>query len=77
MENYSFEQFWKDLNDGYQLYFDYMDIRYLIYKMQKNCYKKEMITENSKSPQPKNEIMTLKGVKDMFDFMENFEYKVL
>ena len=45
--------------------------------MQKNCYKKEMVTENSKSPQPKNEIMTLKGVKDMFDFMENFEYKVL
>ena len=24
MEKYSFEQFWKDLNEGYQLYFDYM-----------------------------------------------------
>ena len=36
--DYSFSQFWKDLDDGYQIYFDYMDIRYLIYKMQKNCY---------------------------------------
>ena len=57
MENYSFEQFWMDLRDGYQIYFDYMDVRYLIYKMQKNCYKKEMITELKKSPLQKNEII--------------------
>lgn len=76
MENYSFKHFWKDLDDGYQIYFDYMDIRYLIYKMQKNCYKKEMISEKPKCPHQKNEIMTLKGVKDLFDYMENFEYKV-
>ena len=44
MENYSFEQFWKDLDDGFQVYFDYMEMRYLIYKMKKNCYKKELIT---------------------------------
>ena len=75
MENYSFEQFWIDLRDGYQIYFDYMDVRYLIYKMQKNCYKKEMITELKKSPLPKNEIITLKRVKELFDFMSNFEYK--
>ena len=77
MNNYSFEQFWKDLDDGYQICFDYMEIRYLIYKMQKNCYKKEMITEKEKCPQPKNEIITLKRVRELFDFMENFEYKVL
>lgn len=75
-KEYSFQQFWKDMNDGYQIYFDYMEVRYLIYKMQKNCYKKEMITELKKSPLQKNEIMTLKGVRDMFDFMSNFEYKV-
>ena len=75
MDNYSFEQFWVDLRDGYQIYFDYMDVRYLIYKMQKNCYKKEMITELKKSPLPKNEIITLKRVRELFDFMSNFEYK--
>ena len=75
-KEYSFQQFWKDLNDGYQIYFDYMEVRYLIYKMQKNCYKKELITELKKSPLQKNEIMTLKGVRDMFDFMSNSEYKV-
>ena len=77
MENYTFNQFWKDLDNGYQIYFDYMDIRYLIYKMQKNCYKKEMITIKEKSPLQKNEIITLKRVKELFEFMENFEYKGL
>lgn len=77
MENYTFQQFWKDLDDGYQIYFDYMEIRYLIYKMQKNCYKKEMITEKAKCPIQKHEIITLKHVKELFDFMENFEYKSL
>ena len=41
MEDYSFEQFWMDLRDGYQIYFDYMDVRYLIYKMQKIAIKKK------------------------------------
>lgn len=76
MEEYGFKQFWKDLNDGYQIYFDYMDVRYLIYKMQKNCYKKEMVTELKKSPLQKNEIITLKRVQELFEFMTNFEYKV-
>ena len=75
MEDYTFEKMWVDLRDGYQIYFDYMDVRYLIYKMQKNCYKKEMITELKKSPLPKNEIITLKRLKELFDFMSNFEYK--
>ncbi len=77
MENYSFEQFWKDLDDGYQIYFDYMDMRYLIYKMKANCYKKELISSKEKCPQQKNEIITLKSVKDLFEFMENFEYRSL
>ena len=77
MKSYTFPQFWKDLDSGYQLYFDYMDIRYLIYKMQKNCYKKEMITDKPKCALPKNEIITLKRVRELFEFMENIEYKVL
>ncbi len=75
MEKYSFERFWKDLDDGYQIYFDYMDIRYLIYKLKKNCYKKEMITVKDKCPLIKNEIITLKRVKELFEYMENLEYK--
>ena len=75
MEEYNFKQFWKDLNDGYQIYFDYMGIRYLIYKMQKNCYKKEIVTELKKSALQKNEIITLKRVQELFEFMSNFEYK--
>ena len=47
MEDYSFEKFWKDLDDGYQIYFDYMDIRYLIYKLKKNCYKKELLQKRN------------------------------
>lgn len=77
MENYSFEQFWKDLDDGFQIYFDYMDLRYLIYKMKKNCYKKELVTEVEKCPHQKNEIVTLKYVRDLFEHMSNFEYKYL
>ena len=75
MQDYSFEKFWKDLDDGYQIYFDYMDIRYLIYKLKKNCYKKEMITVKEKCPHTKHEIITLKRVKELFDFMENIEYR--
>ncbi len=75
MEQYTFEKFWKDLNDGYQIYFDYMDIRYLVYKLKKNCYKKEMITTKEKCPLQKNEIITLKRLKELYEFMENFEYK--
>ena len=56
-------------------HFSCLEIRYLIYKLKKNCYKKEMITVKDKCPHTKNEIITLKRVKELFDFMENFEYK--
>ncbi len=40
-KEYSFQQFLERFEyDGYQIYFDYMEVRYLIYKMQKNCYKR-------------------------------------
>ena len=42
-KNYSFQMFWEDLNNGFQIYYTYMDCRYLIYKMTKNCYKNELI----------------------------------
>ena len=71
MDNYTFNNFWKDLDDGL-----YMDKKYLIYKLTKNCYRQELIKDNNeKSPHPKMSILTLKRVKELFDYMEEFEYK--
>lgn len=76
MDNYTFSNFWKDLDDGLEIYYKYMDKKYLIYKLTKNCYRQELIKDNNeKSPHPKMSILTLKRVKELFDYMEEFEYK--
>lgn len=76
MENYTFNNFWKDLDDGLEIYYQYMGRKYLIYKLTKNCYRQELIKDNNeKSPHPKMSILTLKRVKELFDYMEDFEYK--
>lgn len=76
MQEYTFNHFWKDLDDGLEIYYNYMDKRYLIYKLTKNCYKQELITDpNEKSPHPKMSILTLKRVKELFEFMTEFEYR--
>lgn len=77
MDNYTFNHFWKDLNDGLEIYYTYMGNRYLIYKLTKNCYKQELISKDEKNPQPKIAIVTLKTVKELYDFMEDFEYKIM
>jgi hypothetical protein len=74
-DGYTFERFWEDLNNGFQIYYTYMDSRYLIYKMTKNCYKNELIESKPKSPHQKNAMLTLKRVRELFDFMEDLEYK--
>ena len=77
MGDYTFEQFWYELNIGYQLYFNYLDNRYLLTKVTKNCYSQELISSSKdKSPHPKLTMLTLKRVKEMFPFMKNIEYKV-
>lgn len=76
MENYTFNNFWKDLDDGLEIYYQYMGRRYLIYKLTKNCYRQELIKDNNeKSPHPKMSMLTLKRVRELFDYMEEFEYK--
>ena len=75
-KDYKFEQLWKDLDTGYQIYFTYMDVRYLLVKLKKNCYSKEVIQSKDKSPHPKMQIVTLKTVSELFPYMENIEYKV-
>ena len=75
-KNYTFEQFWEDLDDGFQIYYKYMDKKYLLYKVTKNCYKQELLTIEQKSPIQKNAMLTLKRVKELFPYMEELEYKV-
>ena len=76
MEGYTFERLWKELNEGYQIYYTYMNRRYMLSKLDKNCYSRELINKNDKSPHPKNQIVTLKTIKELFDFMEDIEYKI-
>ena len=76
MGNYTFNNFWKDLDDGLEIYYQYMGRKYLIYKLTKNCYRQELIKDNNeKSPHPKMSMLTLKRVRELFDYMEEFEYK--
>ena len=74
-KNYTFEMFWEDLDNGFEMYYNYMDCRYLIYKLGKNCYKNELIEAKPKSPHQKSAMLTLNRVKELFEFMENLEYK--
>lgn len=76
MEQYTFERLWKELDEGYQIYYTYMEKRYLLSKLAKNCYSRELVNHNGKGPHPKSQIVTLKAVKELFEFMEDIEYKV-
>ena len=74
-KEYTFEMFWEDLDNGFQIYYWYMDCQYLIYKLSKNCYKNELVEAPPKCPHQKNAVLTLKRVKELFDYMVRFEYK--
>lgn len=76
MNDYTFERLWKELNEGYQIYYTYMGNQYMLSKLDKNCYARELVSYNGKGPHPKRQIVTLKAVKELFDFMEDIEYKV-
>ena len=75
MQEYTFNHFWKDLDDGLEIDYTYMNQRYMIYKLTKNCYKQELIDRDEKSPHPKMSMLTLKRVKELFEHMTDFEYK--
>lgn len=76
MEGYTFERLWKELSQGYQIYYTYMEKRYLLAKLDKNCYSKKLVSVDEKGPHPKTQIVTLKSVKELFPFMEEIEYKI-
>ena len=75
-EKYTFERLWKELNEGYQIYYTYMEKRYLLTKLKPNCYSRDLVSTEQKQPHPKHQIVTLKSIRELFDFMEDIEYKV-
>ena len=74
-KNYSFEYFFEDLKNGFQIYYTYLDCKFLIYKMDKNCYKVDLVEAPPKSPMQMTQIFTLKRVKEIFPFMKDIQYK--
>ena len=75
--NYSFEQLYKDLRDGYQIYYTYVGNRYVLFKTAENCYTQKLLSNNKKNPQPRMLMLTLKRVREMFPNMEDIEFKVV
>ena len=76
MENYTFDHLIQDLNSGYNIYFTYMDNRYILSKVAENAYAQELLTIKEKSPHPKMNIISLKVIKENFKHMTDFEYAV-
>lgn len=74
--NYTFERLDNELNNGFQIYFTYVDNRYLVFKTTENCYTQKLISVHDKNPQPRMAMITRRRLKEIFPFMENIEYKV-
>ena len=72
---YTFEQFSNDLDNGYKILFDYVRNRYVIYKVQDNCYMQELVEQKSRNPMPPKSMITFKAIKDMFPHFTDVEYK--
>ena len=73
--NYSFEEFKQNLDDGYEIYYNYVNNRYLLFKTTENCYTQKLVTIKNKNPHPIMQMLTDKRIKEMFPFMEDIEYK--
>lgn len=76
MENYTFEEFYEELNKGFQIYLTYVNNRYLVYKTSENCYTQELVEYDEKNPQPRIVIITLKRLREIFKHAEDLEYKM-
>ena len=74
-EKYKFEQFVEDLDNGYKILYEYVRDRYMLYKVNDNCYMQELVEQKSRNPVQEKSLITFKAIKDMFPFMKEFEYK--
>ena len=75
MENYTFEEFEKILDDGYQVYYTYLKNRYLLFKSAENCYTQKLIFVGQKNPPAKQQMVTKKYIMEIYPFLEEMEYK--
>lgn len=75
-EKYTFERFYNELENGFQIYFNFNDNRYLVFKTTENCYTQKLISEHDKNPQPRMLMITKKRLKELFSYMTEIEYKV-
>jgi len=73
---YTFKEFNKNLDEGYQIFFTYVRNRYLLFKTAENCYTQKLLSEDPKNPQPRMAMITLRRVKEMFPHMTEIEYKI-
>lgn len=73
--NKTFDEFEKILDEGYQVYFNYLKNRYLVFKTNENCYTKKLIYQGSKNPPATMAVITKKYLSEIYNFMEDIEYK--
>ena len=74
--NYIFERLESELDNGFQIYFTFVNNRYLIFKTTENCYTQKLISVHDKNPQPRMAMITKRRLKEIFPFMEDIEYKI-
>ena len=72
---YSFERYVEDLDNGYKIVFTYLENKYMIYKVNDNCYMQELVEQFSRNPVAPKSMITFKAIKQMFPYMEKVEYK--
>ena len=76
MENYTFEDMWEDLNNGYEIHYTYLNNRYSLFKTANNCYTQKLLIQDKKNPGSKILILNIKRVKEIYPHMEDIEYHV-
>ena len=72
---YTFTEFSNDLDGGYKILFDYVRNRYVLYKVNENCYMQELVEQKSRNLAAAKSMITFKAIKDMFPFMTDIEYQ--
>ena len=73
--NMTFEKFSEDLDNGYKIQFDYVRNRYVLYKVNENCYMQELVEQKTKNPVAAKNMITFKAIKEMFPFITDVEYQ--
>ena len=74
-KTYNFERFSQDLDNGYKILYDYVKNRYMVYKVNDNCYMSELVEQKSRNSVPAKAMITLKALMQMFPYMKDIEYK--